>query len=442
MRKPRIGICCLLRKTFDYQTAFEIYKDRVNEIIKDDSVTYINYDEMVIEPEEAKKCATYFIDQHVDAVILVSGTFHLGHLALIIDDLVKKPVLLWGFNELPYDGGKIRLNSVCGVNLNASNLYKGGNDTYCVTIGDKLDLDWVKAIKMKVALNNANLGIVGYRAQGFFNVGVDELHLYKELGVLISHFELNDIFSQPVTEIEIGKEIEFVRRTFDCKKLNDDQVNLVAKLVVSSEKFMRKNNLDVVAIRCWPEFAKTYGISPCAMMSILQSRGLLLACEGDVEAALSMIACRAAGEDTPFMADLSQVNLEENYALLWHDGVAPCNLWDGICNRSLETYFAGGKGVTADFVLKSGAMSIFRIDTARNKTRVYYEEGEAVPMEKLLSGTYAKVYFKRNIKDILDTVTYSGVAHHVIMGYCQYEKAVKYLARIQGWDIIDENYKG
>ena len=204
---------------------------------------------------------------------------------------------------------------------------------------------------------------------------------------------------------------------------------------------MNENRLDVVAIRCWPEFAKNYGVSPCAMMSILQSRGYLLACEGDVEAALSMIAVRAVGEETPFMADLSQVNIEENFALLWHDGVAPCNLWNGKCNRSLETYFAGGKGVTADFVLKEGPMSIFRIDTARGKTRVYYEEGQAVEMDKLLSGTYAKVYFNRNIQDILDTVTYIGVAHHVIMGYVQYKKAVKYLSRINGWELIDENYK-
>lgn len=441
MRKPRIGIVCLSRKTFDYVTAYKIYLERVEEIIKDTSVEYYSYPSQVIEPSEAEDASNYFIDHHVDAVIVVSATFHLGHLALIINHKVNKPLLLWGFNELPYDGGKIRLNAVCGVNLNASNLYKGGNDTYCVSIGDTLDNDWVNAIKMKVALENTSIGIIGYRAQGFFNVGVDELHLYKEMGVLISHYELQDLFSKEASEEEIKLEEEFVRKTFDCSKLNDKQVYLVSRLCVSATKFMNENRLDVVAIRCWPEFAKNYGVSPCAMMSILQSRGYLLACEGDVEAALSMIAVRAVGEETPFMADLSQVNIEENFALLWHDGVAPCNLWNGKCNRSLETYFAGGKGVTADFVLKEGPMSIFRIDTARGKTRVYYEEGQAVEMDKLLSGTYAKVYFNRNIQDILDTVTYSGVAHHVIMGYVQYKKAVKYLSRINGWELIDENYK-
>ena len=34
------------------------------------------------------------------------------------------------------DGGKIRLNSVCGVNLDASNLYKAGVRNYCHALGD------------------------------------------------------------------------------------------------------------------------------------------------------------------------------------------------------------------------------------------------------------------------------------------------------------------
>jgi len=437
MKKARIGIVCLVRKTFDFETAYKLYLERTKKVEEDQSVEWFNYPEMVITPEEATKASNYFLDHKVDAVVIVSATFHLGHLALIINDLVRKPLLLWGFDELPYDGGKIRLNAVCGVNLNASNLYKGGNDSYIVHVGNEIDQDFIKAIKIKVAIEGAKIGLIGYRADGFFNVGVDELHLYHETGALVTHYELNDLFGGEASEEEIELERKNILEIFDASKLNENQINQVSKLVVLATKFANREALDAIAIRCWPEFAKNYGVSPCAMMSVLQSRGILLACEGDVEAALSMIAVKAAGESTPFMADLSQVNYQENFALLWHDGVAPCNLWDGICKRSLEIYFAGGKGVTADFVLKSGPMSIFRIDTARGITRIFYEEGDAVNMKKELSGTYAKVIFKHHIKEVIDTVVYTGVAHHVIMGYVQYNQAMRYLARIKGWEIID-----
>ena len=437
MRKARIGVVCLTRKTYDYETAFSLYLSRCQEMEKDTSVQWKIYKENVIEPEDAVGAIHYLLQEEVDAVIMVSGTFHLGHLALMINDALKKPILLWGFDELPYNGGKIRLNAVCGVNLDASNLYKAGVDNFVVTIGDKVDENWIKAIKGLVAIKTTTIGIVGYRAQGFYNVGIDELNLYKNTGLLINHYEISDLFKMQASEEVIQKEKEYILSSFDVSQLNDKQVDLVARLVASTLLFLKEKNVDALAIRCWPEFAATYGISPCAMMSILQGRGILLACEGDVEALISMICVKALGEATPFMADLSQVNFKEDYALLWHCGVAPCSLWDKKCVRSLDTYFAGGKGVTAGFVLKEGDFSIFRIDTARGKTRLFYEEGTALPMEKLLTGTFAKVKFAHSVKDVLDKVVNNGIAHHVIMGYIRYKEVVKILAKLMNWEVIE-----
>ena len=436
MRKARIGVVCLTRKTYDYIEAYRLYQERMIELVKDTTVDWKIYKENVIEPEDAEEAIHYLIREEVDAVVIISATFHLGHLALMINEALKKPILLWGFDELPYNGGKIRLNAVCGVNLNASNLYKAGVDNYVVTIGDTIDKDWVTAIKALVAIKTTNVGLVGYRAQGFYNVGVDDLAVYRNLGILINHYELKDLFSREPSKEKIEEEIKYIKDNFSIKELNDNQVTLVAKLIGSTELFLKEKHVDAIAIRCWPEFAATYGVAPCAMMSILQARGILLACEGDIEALLSMIAVKAIGEPTPFMADLSQVNFKENFALLWHCGVAPCNLWDKKCVRSLDTYFAGGKGVTAGFVLQSGDFSIFRIDTARGKTRLFYEEGKAVPMDKLLTGTFAKVHFKHDVKDVLDKVVNTGVAHHVVMGYIQYERVVDILAKIMNWEII------
>ena len=437
MRKARIGVVCLTRKTYDYETAFSLYLSRCQEMEKDTSVQWKIYKENVIEPEDALRAIHYLLQEEVDAVIMVSGTFHLGHLALMINDALKKPILLWGFDELPYNGGKIRLNAVCGVNLDASNLYKAGVDNFVVTIGDKVDENWIKAIKGLVAIKTTTIGIVGYRAQGFYNVGIDELNLYKNTGLLINHYEISDLFKMQASEEVIQKEKEYILSSFDVSQLNDKQVDLVARLVASTLLFLKEKNVDALAIRCWPEFAATYGISPCAMMSILQGRGILLACEGDVEALISMICVKALGEATPFMADLSQVNFKEDYALLWHCGVAPCSLWDKKCVRSLDTYFAGGKGVTAGFVLKEGDFSIFRIDTARGKTRLFYEEGTALPMEKLLTGTFAKVTFAHSVKNVLDEVVNNGIAHHVIMGYIRYKEVVKILAKLMNWEVIE-----
>lgn len=436
-QKIKLGVVCLTRTTYEYKTAQVMYNGTMEELKKVPDVDYTFIEESVIGVEEAEEAAKKLMAADIDGLIMISGTFHLGHLALVFARYIKKPFLLWAPNELPYDGGKIRLNSVCGLNLNASNLFKSGKDDYFCVIGDKVDEKWIDALRVKAALEGAKAGIVGYRAHGFFNVGSDDLDVYSKTGILIDHYEISDMFSQEVTEEEVKEMEEEVRRLFICREVNDTQVEKVARLCVSGEKFIKKNHLTVTAVRCWPEFAANYGISPCAAMSVLQSKGYILSCEGDVEGGLSMLAGAALGAETPFLADLSQVDLEENFALMWHCGVAPANLWDGRSERTLDTYFAGGKGVTAGFVMKSGHVNVMRIDTARGKTRMFLGGGDCIDMEKQLCGTYCKVRFDQTVKELLDTVCDNGIAHHVAMYYGEYRDVLKTAAKMMGFEVIE-----
>ena len=75
MRKPRIGIVCTVRKTFDYVTAYQLYQERTAKVMEDTSIDWVNYPEMVIEQDDANRASDFFIDHHVDALIIVSATF-------------------------------------------------------------------------------------------------------------------------------------------------------------------------------------------------------------------------------------------------------------------------------------------------------------------------------------------------------------------------------
>lgn len=432
----KIGVVCLARDTYDFAAAAEIY-GKIKEDLKNiEQVTYSFIDDLVISVEDARKAADYLASKNVDGLVVISGTFHLGHLVLELNKEIKKPIYLWGLNELPYNGGKIRLNSVCGVNLNASNLYKSGNRQYYASVGDTIDENWINAIRIDAALKNAYIGIAGFRAHGFFNLGIDELNSFNEMGLILDHFELSEIFDTKVSEEEINDKLTKLKNNFDSSDINEYQLNKVAELAAKLKKFVDTKGLTGLAIRCWPEFAATFGVSPCAAMSLLQSEDYILGCEGDIEGTLSMIAQRAIGGETPFLADLSQVDFAGNFALMWHCGVAPCNLWDGKCVRSLDTYFAGGRGVTAGFVMKAGEVTFSRIDSAQGKIRLFMQKGKAVPMEKQLAGTYAKVIFENSVTDVVNKVIYTGVAHHVSMVYGDYIRPFEIFASIKGWEII------
>lgn len=433
----RVGLVCLARKTFDYQAAEEIYGKIKNDLKKIDNVYWEIIEGLVIEVEDAQNAAHRLFSQEIDALVCISGTFALGHLILELNKIINKPILLWGLEELPYDGGKIRLNSVCGINLNSSNLYKAGVKNYQVVIGNQIDEDWIGAIRIIKAFSTDRIGILGHKAKGFFNLDVDELDLYKQVGVLVDHFELDEIYNYVVKEEELKNRVDQIKSIFDVLDITEQQVSKVAELTVKFEGFMNENKLNALAIRCWPEFAENFGISPCAAMSLLQSEGRILTCEGDLLGALSMLAHKAIGAETPFLADFSQVNLKEDYGLLWHCGVAACNLWDEKCIRSLDSYFAGGKGVTADFVMKSGEISMLRIDYAPGEYRIFLQKAEGIPMNKDLKGTYVKVTFKEEVRDVLNKIIQNGIAHHISVVYGDYIQPLLIFAKLKGWNVIN-----
>ena len=432
----RIGVACLARKTFDHNAAEEIYGNIIKRLKSIENVDWEIVSELIVEIEDAQKAAREFASKKIDALICISGTFALGHLILEMNNTIGRPILLWGLDELPYDGGKIRLNSVCGINLNSSILYKAGVKTYHVIIGDVIDQDWLDAIRILKAFSTSRIGLIGGRAHGFFNLDFDEKDLKKQLGVTIMKFELEEIYAQETNDERVEQRKKQIESTFEIGTISVEQLDKLSQLVEKLDAFTKKNELTALAVRCWPEFAANYGISPCAAMSILQSEGKIIACEGDVFGCLSMVAHEAIGAETPYFADLSQVNFEEDFALLWHCGVAPCNLWDGKCVRSLDTYFAGGKGITADFVMKSGKLSILRIDYAPGEYRVFLQSAEAIPMQKELKGTYAKVKFIDNVKDVIEKVIYNGIAHHISVVYGDYIRPLEIFTKIKGWEII------
>ncbi len=432
-----LGVICLARKTYDWQTAAELYKKAQTELRKIEAVRWEFFDGLVIEVEEAHQAALSLAQKDIDGLVCISGTFHLGHLVLEVEKRLHKPILLWAWDELPYNGGKIRLNSLCGANLNASNLYKAGVRNYHACIGDAIDENWIDALRIVSRFKNAHVGIIGFRAHGFFNLGVYDLNVYREMGILIDHYELADLWNTAVTEEAIAARKAQVSETFETSGITGAQLDKVAELSAKLGVFLDTNGLTALSVRCWPEFAAGFGVSPCAAMSLLQAEDRILACEGDIEGALSMLAHQSIGAETPYLFDFSQVNFAENFALFWHCGVAPCNLWDGKCSRSLDTYFAGGKGVTADFVLKEGDLSILRIDSAGTDYRLFIQRAKAIPMEKELKGTYMKAIFDRPVREVVDTIIDNGIAHHASVVYGDFIEPLKIFAKIQGWKVVE-----
>jgi len=442
--KINLGIVAFVRNTYDAQKGQEIYKQSLLDLENTlDNVDLFGWQNVVEYPDELEEVLTSFKEHNVDGVVLLSATFHLGQLALKIAKNINKPFLIWALPEPSYHGERLRLNSLVGAHLDCSNLYKSGFDNFEFIYGETKDPDfknklnnWLDALRIIKKWNNTKIGLIGNHAQGFYNIDVYEPEIIKEFGAEIDFISLSNIFNFKANTDEIKKEMNNLSGIYNHgENMTDERLEKVANLYICLKELEKSNNYTAMAIRCWPEFANTYGISPCASMSYFMPEHIPIACEGDIEGTLGMIAYKAVGCNELFLADISQIFEKEDSLLFWHCGVAPYNLWDQKSEKTLDTYFAGGRGVTVGFVLKPGPVTISRIDYARGKTRLLTLEGEALPTEKELKGTYVKVKIP-DAKNTFEKFVSQGVAHHVVLGYGRYKKTFEKVAKLKNWEIL------
>lgn len=437
----RIAVLPFVRSTYEVREGERKFREQIEKLSGLPQVQWYfspTVYEEVSELQSGMKAITEF---NPDGIILLSATFHLGNLALHTAKYFNCPFLIWAFPEPPYNGGRVRLNSLVGAHLDLSNLYKIGKKWNNFLFGEcgKGDFDrdlqqWLDTVRIKAMFKAAKILKLGPHARTFNNLDFFEPALSGELGVSCEEVALNDVFNRAEHVVDYEGELQSLRQKYSAgAQMDDERTRKVARLAVALKSY-QKENVSALTIRCWPEFAANYGISPCAAMSFSMPDSIPMACEGDVLGALSMLAVDSIGCNEYFLSDISQIFPEENALLFWHCGVSPYSLWDGKSNRKLDTYFAGGKGVTAGFVLKPGTVSIFRIDYTSEGWRVFLAEGEAIETAEELLGTYVKVKV-RNSTEFMKNLMENGFPHHVVMAYGQHVAVVESFAKNMGWKI-------
>ncbi len=120
----RLGIVCLERLTFEADLATRWYKQAQDQLSKLPGIELCAVEKPVIELPDADAAIAELRASNIDALVILSGTFALGGLAMRLAQAFDLPLLLWGWPEPQEQTGTLRLNSLVGMTVNASNLYK------------------------------------------------------------------------------------------------------------------------------------------------------------------------------------------------------------------------------------------------------------------------------------------------------------------------------
>ena len=462
-----VALVALARPTFDLACAQANF-DSARALLIDLGATVVGPAELVMTVEDVAAVTLPEADLH----ILFMASFSDASPAVELLGSVKGPILGWSMREPGEVGERLKLNSMCGVNLAAHALMDAGQSIRHIhgnadeahvrtAIADAIAGKLPAAItpanvsgdrapqevadKAFAWLKDKKVGAVGEAPVGFTPCLFDGPKLNSLFGLDVRQISIDNAFER-ISAVEPARADKAYAAALAAQPslgdVNVEQAKKVYGVEVALDDWREEDALDAIAIRCWPEFPTDLGACICSSLGRLSDRGTVTTCERDVLGAVTMLVCEALGSDENYLVDIVDLVEKEGLLRLWHCGSAATKLAADPksatqyihCNRKL--------GVAGNFPLKTGPVTLFRIDRdvdPSNSTglRMVVSRGESIPAPNHFQGNTATVRTEPDAAVLVNGIVTGGYPHHLVISWIDVRPGIRKMADMLGIPLTE-----
>ena len=417
---PKVGFIPVKNTFFGFQLAEEVRERAVNALKKLNLELVIASEEAVNRVDEAIEASRRCVEADVDVALIFFSSWANEEVPnAIVSELADYPILLW---SIPKPESLI---SPCGLISASSNLRRLGK-RFGYIFGSMDDPETLRRIESYARvcaaakrLRRSRIGVVGYNCPGMIDVTFSEIEV-KRLGPQIVHLSIADLLDR-CESVDKGKAVrdveELERRVGGVEVSRESLINAV-RMYYALRELSEEHKLDAITVRCWPELREQRGLIPCYGLSRLSDEGVIGTCECDVFGAATQLIGYWLTGIPPFNGDFGAIYPEENAIQLWHCGAASTRLSKDFSEIHVRSHAQVGVGVTLEFPLKPGRVTITRITRPMNgRFGILIAGGEALRLSPEERGNPAKIRLDDPLERYLDALVKGGVEHHLIMVY-------------------------
>lgn len=406
----------------------------------------------------------------VTVMVVLQATFSDANMVIRLAELTDLPLVVWSFPE-PRTGGRLRLNSLCGANLAAYSLRRRRRDVHFVhavpTDNDaplrllaalqESDAPFIPELPVPPAdgdvrlparrvaqrvidrLATARVGVVGDAPDGFEPCRYQADEMQSMTGATADRIELSTLFDEAdktsaATTTSTRVRVESTLRI--PRAVEENGLDESLRLYNGLQTLVDQRNWAAVATRCWPECMTNYGGAVCAPQAMLTGDGVPAVCEADAYGALTALMLREINGTSPFLADLVDIERDDNTSVLWHCGLASLELADPEETPEAILHPNRGRALLHQFALKPGRVTVARISQAGGVLSMVVGGGEMLQRRRPFLGTCGVLRWDRSVNDVLQTVFNYGLEHHLAMTYGEHEDDLVALAALWGMPVI------
>jgi L-fucose isomerase-like protein len=440
----QIAFLAPARATFDMTLAAEVIR-RARRSLEAAGLSLCGPDGAVTDVAAAEDAVRSLKEQGADAVVIFQATFADSQVVRGVAENLDAPLLLWAIPEQP-TGGRLQLNSYCGVNLAAHALTRAGF-AYEAVYAEPEDQSIPERIRqvavagrIKRNLRRLRIGRLGPEPDGFDSCVFDPAALNEKLGVEVVPLDPAEFFA------EVGKvgpdEIDEIKSALRPRVSGLDELDrgptgktLGSYLVL--RRLSDRLHLSGFAVRCWPEFFTEMGGAACAALSLLSDRMLPAGCESDVNGVVTQWILQTIAGAPAFDTDMVAVDDTDNAVVFWHCGKAPLSLADPHTTPRATIHSNRQMPLLWEFPLKPGPVTLARLSAATGEYRLVLAKGEMLRGEKSFTGTSGRCHFERPAREFLERILAEGLEHHMALVYGDHLSVLRILARQLGLPVLE-----
>jgi L-fucose isomerase-like protein len=380
-----------------------------------------------IEKMRAAGCGT---------MVILQPSLGAGQLAFTVMQHWDKPVVLWVTPERT-DSPIVSSCSLVAQHLWAS-LFRDSHRAFEFVYGDPADQTFRRSLRQAIQitqvpaeLRNTKIGLVGAQAPGFIAMTPDPFLIHQVLGAQLATLSL-PMFMDRVKGIDEGRVAEDVKivKQFNwpMNGVTADDLPLSSRIYLAMKDLMVEEELQALAIQCWPEMGNMMGQWPYLGLTRLLNEGVINSMEGDVDGAITCLLGKLLNAGVGFITDW--LEHDKSTIHFWHPGVAPLPMMVG---PSMSKHFNIAKPMVVDGPLKVDMpVTIARLWRTDGKYYLTAFEGKTIQPRRNLTGNTALVQPANNmdVPKWFDEALHAGLPHHVVMFAGNHGEAFRRLARV------------